>query len=378
VTGPPRIDPREFVGQIAGAGVDFFTGVPDSLLQALCAYLETSMPSESHVIAANEGNAVALAAGHYLASGHPALVYMQNSGLGNAVNPLLSLTHPDVYDIPVLLVVGWRGEPGTHDEPQHLAAGRLTLPLLSTIGVTSLVLDPAVWRDQVADGLATLGAGRTAALVVRAGTFAPYPWHPDAQEFELTREAVLELAVDRIGSRALTVTTTGKTSREMFEIRRRLGQGHDRDFLTVGSMGHTASIALGLAMSTDRPVYCFDGDGSALMHLGSMAVVAAAGRPNLKYILINNRAHESVGGQPTAARTADMVAVLRAVGFGPVESVASLAELGPALGRLSEASGGALVVNVRQGSRPDLGRPESSPRANKAALMRLLEQDKST
>ncbi len=364
------IDPAAFHARLGGHGIDLFAGVPDSLLQDLCACIEDLSPREKNIITANEGNAVALACGYHIATGRYAAVYLQNSGLGNTVNPLLSLAHPQVYGVPMLLVVGWRGEPGVKDEPQHVAQGRLTLPTLDTLEAPYQVLDPQQWEAQVDWAIDQMrSSSAPVALVVRKGTFARYAAAERPTSLRLSRERALEIVADTIGPDAFVVSTTGKTSRELFEIRERRGEGHSHDFLTVGGMGHAASIAMGMCLGTDETVFCIDGDGGFLMHLGSLAVTAQQAGQNFRYLLINNGAHESVGGQPTVAFDIDVAAMLTAAGFGQVESVRDETELADAVRRLAATPRSALVVEVAQGSRPDLGRPTIAPAANKVDMM---------
>lgn len=361
------IDPKEFYDALVKEGLDFFCGVPDSLLKDFCACVFDNAPEGHNVIAANEGSAVGMACGYHVATGKHGVVYMQNSGEGNAVNPLLSIADPEVYGIPMLLVIGWRGEPGVHDEPQHVKQGKVTLPLLEAMGIEHLVLD-ASWRTQLERCCDTMRKGRTVALVVRKGVFDPYAFNVDKGSAPLTRERALELALSAIGEGDFVVSTTGKTSREVFEIREARGQGHAKDFLTVGGMGHTGSIAFGMACGMDRNVWCIDGDGSFLMHMGSLAVVARNAPGNFKYVLNNNGAHESVGGQPTVAQQIDVPGVLRAFGFEVFEARTE-EEVVRGMASLERARLGALVVTTRQGSRPDLGRPTASPWENKLAMM---------
>lgn len=367
------IDSASFVDALVGRGLDFFCGVPDSLLKELCSCVSDRIPPESNVICANEGAAVGMACGYHMATGRAAVVYLQNSGEGNAVNPLLSIADPDVYGIPVLLVIGWRGEPGTHDEPQHVKQGKVTLALLEAMGVPYAVLDESGWQEQVALLADTMfSEGRPVALVVRKGAFAPYPFACEQTSDPLTREQALELVLDALGPDDLVVSTTGKESREVFELREARGEGHGRDFLTVGGMGHTSSIAFGLASGCDRTVWCLDGDGSMLMHLGSLAVIGTRALPNLHYVVNDNGAHESVGGQPTVTRDLDVPAILGACGFSPVLTAASADEVAAAMAELAASAGGALVLRTRQGSRDDLGRPTTTPQENRRALMSTI------
>jgi len=374
------VDPKLFIQTLEHSGVDFFTGVPDSLLKNLCAYLTDHCNHTHHIIAANEGGAVGLAAGYHLATGRMAMVYMQNSGEGNAINPLLSLTDEDVYGIPVLLLIGWRGEPGVHDEPQHLKQGKVTLTLLEAMHIDYEVLsdreDEAILQvDKAVEYMRKYS--KPYALVVRKNTFSDYQLTNRSPEvYPMSREAAIQLVVDRLPVDAVVVSTTGMISRELFEYREAKHQGHAHDFLTVGSMGHASQIALGIALQhPDRLVFCFDGDGAMLMHLGAMAIMGEYKPSNMVHIVFNNGAHDSVGGQPTVGQTIDAVAIARAVGYESSYSVDSRETLIGVLDQLCTCSahGTTFVnVNVHKGNRKDLGRPTTTPKDNKQALMQEL------
>ncbi len=366
------IETKAFYDALLARQMDFFAGVPDSLLQNLCACIQGNSPKERNIIAANEGNAVGIAAGYHVATGRYGVVYMQNSGQGNTVNPLLSLADEDVYRVPMLLIIGWRGEPGVHDEPQHVKQGKVTLGLLDAMGIAYRVLDDDYEGHLNACHEYLKTEGKPIALIVRKDAFTPCKAPKAAARFTMSREQALEHILSAVGEEALVVSTTGKTSREIFEIRERRGQDHKHDFLTVGSMGHTASIALGFSLGTDRPVWCVDGDGSFLMHMGGMAVAASVAGPNYHYVLINNGAHESVGGQPTVALDIDVAGVLKAVGFRMVIGVRTPEELEAGLQRVAGEPLAALVIYVNQGSRPELGRPTIAPEQNKRDMMALL------
>lgn len=363
--------------QLRRQGLKFFTGVPDSLLKDFCAYITDHVPKSDHVIAANEGNAVALAVGHYLGTAEPALVYMQNSGIGNTVNPLLSLADPDVYSIPLLLVIGWRGEPGVKDEPQHVKQGRVMTDLLDAMEIPWFVLEAST-PDSGEVVAAACNAMREkmgpAAILVRAGTFDRYTLSSDeSADFPMTREDAVQAIADALSEDDIVVSTTGKTSRELFEHRKASGvQGND--FLTVGGMGHTASIAMGLARSQPaRAVVCVDGDGSVIMHMGALAIIGNSAVPNLLHIVINNGSHESVGGQPTVGYDIDIPAIARACGYRQARSVSGLEDLKSEVALLRRDEGPTLLeVKVRKGSRKDLGRPTSTPIENRDALMKRL------
>lgn len=372
------IQPDHFFTALAERGIDFFAGVPDSLLKDFCAYVTDHVDESRHVITANEGNAVALAAGHYLGTGKPGLVYLQNSGLGNTVNPLLSLNDSEVYGLPVLMMIGWRGEPGIKDEPQHIKQGRITPALLDAMEIPwqvldsssqdlNAVLDTALQQMQQQSG--------PAVLLVRKGAFAPYKLKKNEQShYPLVREQAIQRLIEQLGNNDRVVVTTGMPARELYELRMARGEGSDNDFLTVGSMGHAASIALGLARSQpERRVICLDGDGSVLMHMGSLAIVGQSQQENLIHVVLNNGAHDSVGGQPTCAFAIDLAGVARACGYQKVLVAAEPQEIDQAFASLLAQKGPSfLEVRVNKGARADLGRPRSSPAENREALMNGL------
>lgn len=372
------ISPRFFVESLAAMQVDFYTGVPDSLLKNICAYITDCLPKESNVIAANEGGAIGLAAGYYLATGKIPVVYMQNSGEGNAVNPLMSLTDKDVYNIPVLLLIGWRGEPGVKDEPQHVKQGKVTLELLKAMGIRYEVLsmNEAECLNQLEKAKAYMEETlEPFALVISKGTFSDYLLQREENEgFTLVREAAIKIVASFMESDAVAVSTTGMISRELFEYRECMRQSHQCDFLTVGSMGHASQIALGIALQKkDRKVYCFDGDGALLMHLGSVAIIASMHLDNYVHVVFNNGAHDSVGGQPTVALDMNLPKIALACGYVLVLSVADEESLRKALEKVKGVRGPVfLEIKVRKGARKDLGRPTTTPIQNKEALMGFL------
>ena len=370
--------PAEIHELIRSQGVSFFTGVPDSLLADYCAYVTDHMEEDAHVITANEGNAVALAAGHYLGTGESALVYMQNSGLGNAVNPLLSLADEEVYSIPMLMMIGWRGEPGVKDEPQHVKQGRVMVPMLDAMEIPWFEVHAGM--DDAAGVIAracALMRERSApvALLVRKGAFQKYKLKKAVQtEFPMNREGAVKCIVDMLDERDIVISTTGKTSRELYEYRAARGDGHGSDFLTVGAMGHTASIAMGVARAqSDRRIVCLDGDGSVLMHMGALAIIGQSGLGNFVHVVVNNGAHDSVGGQPTAGFAIDIGVCARACGYRHVASVETAEEAKAAFNGFSAGDGPVLLeIRVNKGARDDLGRPKSTPVENRDALMNRL------
>ena len=376
------IRPEFFIEKLRENGIDCFAGVPDSLLKNICAYITDHCDAEHNIIAANEGAAVGLAAGHYLATGHPACVYMQNSGEGNIINPLASLTDPEVYNIPVLLLIGWRGRPGVHDEPQHVKQGKVTTGLLNTMGINFDVLSKEEEKaeKQIAKAIDALKKKDVYALVIEKDTFEDYKLqNVEMNELTMSREEAIQTVAAALGEKDCIVSTTGMISRELFEYRVAMNQGHERDFLTVGSMGHASQIALGIAIAKpDRKVWCFDGDGAAIMHMGSMAIVANKAPMNYVHVVFNNGAHDSVGGQPTVGLKINLPAVAKAVGYPQTYSVSTKEDLEKLLTSsfLHQTSfdGPVLIeVRVKKGNRKDLGRPTITPIQNKEALMDFLK-----
>ena len=372
------LSPKIFIESLAAKGIDFFAGVPDSLLKNVCAFISDTLDDRHNIIAANEGAAVGLAAGHYLATGHIPCVYMQNSGEGNAINPLASLTDKEVYGIPVLLVIGWRGEPGVHDEPQHVKQGKITLPLLDAMGIRHEILsqDETEFRSQLDGAVRHMSeTGEAFAFIVRKNTFEPYTLQRHVvNEYPLSREEAIQKVAASLSAKDVIVSTTGMISRELFEYRTAQGQGHERDFLTVGSMGHASQIALGIALEkTDRRVWCFDGDGAALMHLGSVAIIADKAPENFVHVIFNNGAHDSVGGQPTVGLKVNLAGIAKAAGYKDAVSVTTSEDLGSALKALKTMRGPVLLeVRVHRGNRKDLGRPTTTPIQNRDALMEFM------
>ena len=374
------IRPQFFIDTLGAHGIDFFAGVPDSLLKNVCAYISDTLDDRHNIIAANEGGAIGLAAGYHLATGKIGCVYMQNSGEGNIINPLASLTDKEVYNIPVLLVIGWRGRPGVHDEPQHVKQGKLTLPLLDTMGIAHAVLskDEEEAGRQISEAVDWMTATKEAyALVVEKDTFDTYKLqHVRKNDLALCREEAIQTVAAALDEKDVIVSTTGMISRELFEYRTARGEGHERDFLTVGSMGHASQIALGIALEKpDRRVWCFDGDGAVIMHMGGLAIVAEKAPENYIHVVFNNGAHDSVGGQPTVGLDIDLCAVASAVGYKAVFNTESKDDLAVILSEAKNLAGPVFVqVRVKKGNRKDLGRPTTTPVQNKEALMGFLQK----
>ena len=360
-------------------GSDFYTGVPDSQLKALCDYLMATygIDPKHHIIAANEGNCTALAAGYHLATGKVPVVYMQNSGEGNIINPVASLLNDKVYAIPVVFIVGWRGEPGIHDEPQHIYQGEVTVKLLEDMDIASFIIGKDTTDDEVVQTMEgfkeILATGKDVAFIVRKGSLTDAPKVEYRNENTMTREEIIQHIVKASGEDPI-ISTTGKASRELFETRVANHQDHKYDFLTVGSMGHSSSIALGVAINKPgQRIWCIDGDGAMLMHMGAMAVIGANKPKNLIHVVINNEAHETVGGMPTVAKQIDLVAVAKAYGYPNAVCVDTFEMLDAELETVKNRNELSFIeVKSAIGARDDLGRPTTTALENKNQFMKFL------
>lgn len=370
------INVEDFIEYLKDKNVSFFCGVPDSQLSSFCDYVEEN---ENNIIAANEGNAVAIASGYHLTTGNFPVVYLQNSGLGNIVNPVTSLTHPKVYSIPVIYVIGWRGQPGVHDEPQHKKQGEITLDLLELLDISYTVIS----KDSTFDDLKNifenefsdkLNMGQSVAVVVSKGAFEEYKIKKSNNN-TLTRELAIQTVSDYLTDDDMIVSTTGKSSRELFEYREAKNQGHGNDFLTVGSMGHSSSIALGIALNNpSKRIFCFDGDGAVLMHMGSLALTGSKKPENFYHVMFNNSAHESVGGLPTIMDDININDLVISCGYSKVFHAGDLDELNEVLPEFVESKGPVFLnIDVDISSRSDLGRPTTTPIENKNDFMKKLQ-----
>lgn len=362
-------------------GSDFYTGVPDSQLKALCNYLINTygIDKHHHIIAANEGNCTALAAGYHLATGKIPVVYMQNSGEGNIINPVASLLNDKVYAIPMVFVIGWRGEPGIHDEPQHIYQGEVTIKLLDDMGIKSYIIGAETTDEEVYNAMqefrTELEAGKDVAFVIRKGALKYDEKVVYKNDYTMTREDIIKHIVKVSGEDPI-ISTTGKASRELFETRVSNNQSHKYDFLTVGSMGHSSSIALGVALNKpDTKVWCVDGDGAVLMHMGSMAVMGANAPKNLIHVVINNGAHETVGGMPTVASGIDVVSIAKACGYPNAVCVDTFEALDRELEAARNRDELSLIeVKCSIGARDNLGRPTTTALENKQNFMEYLNE----
>ena len=364
--------------------IKFYTGVPDSLLKNFCSYITDHTDKSNHIIAANEGNALSLGIGYHLSTNKIPLVYMQNSGLGNIINPLLSLADNDVYSTQALLMIGWRGEPGVKDEPQHKKQGRITLDLLDTMEVPYEVLSADDTEQTAIEKISSIinlikEHGKVSALVVKKNTFEKYSLNKTMKtSYDMYREDAIKIIIDELTNKDIFISTTGVTSRELFEYREELGQSHENDFYTVGGMGHASQIALGVALQNKKnEVYCLDGDGALLMHMGSAAIVAQQNCDNYKHILFNNGAHDSVGGQPTVGFEINFQSIAKSCGYKNVLYADNKNDLKKSLEKIKGLDSCCfLEIKVNKGFRADLGRPTTSPIDNKKSFMSFLKKCK--
>jgi len=378
------IDANEFVSLLEEKGISFFAGVPDSLLKHLCACINRRMQlNKNHFITPNEGLAVSLASGYFLSTGKIPAIYMQNSGLGNIVNPVTSLTNDRVYGIPMIYIIGWRGQPGKPDEPQHLKQGEITPGLLNLLGISWYLIDGnstiKELNEIIDDNIDSLiESGHSMAFLVEKNTFSTTKLTRNDRGYTINREEAISQILSAMSENDVVVSTTGKISREIYEYRKNNKLAHYQDFLTVGSMGHSSSIALGIAISdSTRRVYCFDGDGAALMHMGSMALIGSTKPSNYIHIILNNSAYESVGGQPSIACNIEFSKIGIGCGYRHVEKIDEISQLNNLLERINLLTGPILIdIHVKNISRSNLLRPESSPWENKLKFMNFLNQKK--
>lgn len=355
---------------------EFFTGVPDSQLKGLCDYLMQTYGCDGkhHIIGANEGNCVALAAGYYMATKKIPTVYLQNSGLGNIINPVVSLSNERIYGIPVIFIIGWRGEPGMHDEPQHLFQGEITEKLLIDIGITYFIIDKNTSKELLVQTMnqfrVFLNQGKSVAFLIKKNVITNEKQIVYKNDYNIGREEAIKQIINN-SEQDIIVSTTGKTSRELYEIRESRDEGHKFDFLTVGSMGHSSSIALSLALNnTNKRIWCIDGDGALLMHMGAIAIIGHYKPKNLVHVIINNRAHESVGGMPTVTDSLNIVKIGLSCGYDVAYSISTLEELEEVLQKTKNTIALTLLeIKCSILSRKNLGRPTTTPRENIESFM---------
>lgn len=370
----------ELLRQIEKMGIAVIAGVPDSTLKQFCDGLQLYEGHFRHYVTANEGAAIGLAVGTYLASGKPACIYMQNSGIGNAVNPIASLANGDVYGVPMLLIVGWRGEPGVKDEPQHVFQGKITCRLFETMEIPYAVVDAGTTEEEMSailqEAKTHLNANRQFAIIVKKGTFEADKKFAWKNGNVLVREQVLGRLLEMTPKDACIVSTTGKISRELYEQSNRLFGSHDSIFMTVGGMGHASMIAFGIAQEKpEKKVICIDGDGAVLMHMGALAFIASHAPANYVHIVLNNQAHESVGAMPTDCGQTDFAALARAAGYAHAERISDEAGLTRVQEGLTQGKGPIFYeIMVSLDSRADLSRPAETAKENRDGFMGAISK----
>ena len=374
------ISPKDFYNHLTKEKINFYAGVPDSLLKDLCFYISDNS-SHNHIIAANEGNAVALSIGYYLATSKVPMIYLQNSGLGNLINPLLSLADQEVYSIPMLMIIGWRGKPGIKDEPQHKKQGRVMLKMLESMEIPYKVIykkdDTQKIKNKVSAIIKNINKRNSpCAIIIEKGSFEEYSLKsPIKRRFLLNREKSMNIVLETIRTKSIIVSTTGYTSRELFEFKKKCKKSNSADFLTVGGMGHASQIALGIAMRQKKPVFCFDGDGSILMHMGSLAINGSLKISNFKHIVFNNGSHESVGGQETVGHNIKINKIAKYSGYELTLVAKTKQQIISSMKKINSFKGTALLeIMISNGTRANLTRPDTTPQENKMALMSFIRR----
>ena len=367
-----------FLEELHKMEIDTIAGVPDSTLKQLCDAIQLDNGKMfKHYVTANEGAAVGLATGVYLATGRPACIYMQNSGEGNIINPLASIANDEVYGIPMLFLIGWRGEPGVKDEPQHVYQGKVTCELLEVMNVSYRVIDKDTTLDELRKYLNEASEcflqHKQFAIVIKKGTFeseASYNWE---NGYTLIREQALRTILEEMYDDAYFVSTTGKISRELYEQSNQLYGNHDRIFMTVGGMGHASMIAFGVAQAdNNRRIVCVDGDGAVMMHMGALAFIADQAPDNLVHIVINNAAHESVGSMPTGFSGHTYANIAKECGYKNVYTVETEQQLRELLNKVKDIKELTLIeVKVALDARKDLGRPLETAAENREHFMKV-------
>lgn len=373
------IKPNEAFKELQNQGVEFFSGVPDSLLKNFCSFVDDNVEKENHVITANEGSSIALSIGYHLATSKVPLVYMQNSGLGNAINPLLSLADEKVYSVPMILMIGWRGEPGVKDEPQHIKQGAVTLDMLKAMHIETFILDQNSSLEILRKAYdAAKNHSKPVAVLIKKNTFSEYKSMEKLEsKLSMSREDIIKIIAKSAATYDFSiVSTTGVSSRELFEYRADNNLGHSKDFLTVGGMGHASQIALGIGMfAKSKNILCLDGDGAYLMHTGSNAEIGARSLKNFKHIVINNKCHDSVGGQPTRGGEIDMNKIALSFGYKVYPTCKTEGELKDVLDEFLKSNECSFIeIQAKPGFRKDLGRPTTSPEENKICFMQSIQK----
>ena len=369
------INAKYFIEQLKNLDINFYTGVPDSLMSEFSKSLHFDFNDENHIISTNEGSALATGMGYYLATGKYPLIYLQNSGLGNIINPYTSLLHEEIYKIPFVLLIGWRGEPGTKDEPQHIFKGKITKNLLKILEINYKVVNAESNINEVLkEARHFLDKNKPVALLLQKNTF-----ELDNRAFEVDnklpkRKDALEAVVNKFDSNSLFISTTGKLSRELYELRNKNDETND-DLYIVGGMGHASAIALGLLQNiNDRNIICLDGDGSVLMHTGNLSLLGSENYKNFIHVLFNNSSHESVGGQPNRYKYIDGQKMFESFGYKNTFSFSNLSDLQNL--NIEKLDGPIYIeISVQNSSDSNLMRPNKTPIQNKNNFIEKIKNE---
>jgi phosphonopyruvate decarboxylase len=374
-----KINVNQLYDYLLENGISYFCGVPDSVLNPFISYLEANDKS-NNTIAVNEGSAIGLAIGYNISTDKIPLVYMQNSGIGNATDPLVSLASPTVFSVPILLLIGWRGQPGKHDEPQHIHQGEITPKLLDDLGIPSQILsyDIDAAKLQIKSIINEMKkTDKPHALLIESDTFDEYINNSTSKSnHQLSREEAVSVIAESINDKDIIVSSIGKMSRELFEYRDKKNQKHNKDLLIVGGMGHAASVAAGIALQKQKlRVFCLDGDGSIIMHMGVLTTIGTNKPNNFTHVVLNNGLHDSVGGQPSSGLKIDLKSIVLGCGYRKYYKVTNKKELKNVIKKTESIKGPIMIeVLIKPGARKALVRPNIHPRENKTTFQSFIKK----
>ena len=372
------IKASQLINLLTKEELNFITGIPCSILKDFLSGLSEKKGQIEHIIATSEEEAMSIGVGYYLATAKIPIVYMQNSGLARSVDVLTSLANKEVYNVPILLLISWRGDPSKKDEPQHLKMGKITPKILKTLNIPYTVLSdskPKIVKEIKVAKKYLENNSLPYAIIIKKGLIKPDQTKKQKDVYLLSREETIKIIINNLKNDEVIISTTGKTSRELFEYRETKKQSHKTDFYTVGSMGCSAAIALGIALGKPKKkIFVFDGDGSVLMQMGSLATIGHYLPKNFYHIIFDNNTYDSTGGQKTVSDTVNFNKIAFACGYKNVKTVFTQKKLVNIIQNLKMSSGPKmLVIKIKNGSRKDLGRPTITPSENKKLLMNFLK-----
>lgn len=349
---------KKFLKFLKKKNINFFTGVPDSVLKDFT----ENLPKKRNYIMANEGLSVSLGIGYYLKTKKVPLIYFQNSGLGNAINPLVSVAHKNVYSIPMVLLIGWRGAPDIKDEPQHIQQGKSTISILKNIGIKSVILKKDLNLSKLGTAI-DLAKRRLEpiAILVKKNLFSKSSKKIFVKNsYSLQRSEVIKFILNQISYKNIIFSSTGYISRELNHHIKIKKDKKIRAFFNVGGMGHTSSLALGYSINSRDKIICLDGDGALMMHMGCMANIGTFSKKNFLHILFNNGTHESVGGQTTNSFNINFKKFSQSVNYKSYYSIKNKKDLKKKLPKLFKKDGPSLCeIFIQNKSIKNLGRPKN-------------------